>query len=80
MLAPLVVPHARTSPRLAGRTTCLQAELLVVASNNLSGPVFPDAWLQPGALPRLESLELGGNPGLAGSLPANLSWPSLTRL
>ena len=53
---------------------------LRLAGNNLTGPIFPPAWLQPGRLPSLEALDLAGNTGLAGSLPANLSWPSLLSL
>jgi hypothetical protein len=53
---------------------------LRLAGNNLSGPIFPPAWLQPGRLPSFEVLDLAGNAGLVGSLPANLSWPSLRSL
>ena len=53
---------------------------LRLAGNNLSGPIFPPAWLQPGRLPSLEALDLAGNAGLVGSLPASLLWPSLLSL
>lgn len=53
---------------------------LILRNNSLSGPAFPPAWLQPGTLPQLGEYDLSGNPLLAGLLPANLSWPSLSTL
>jgi len=57
-----------------------QVMSLSLRNANLSGPAFPAAWLQPGMLSRLERLQLSGNARLAGTLPANLSWPALNAL
>ena len=56
---------------------CMQPIELLLGNNSLTGPTFPSAWLQPGSMHRLETLHLLGNPGLQGTLPANLSWPLL---
>ena len=58
----------------------VQATRLLLAGNDLSGPAFPASWVQPGALPGLEYLQLSDNPGLVGSLPASLPWPRLIEL
>ena len=60
--------------------TCMQASQLALSRNALTGPAFPPAWLEPGALPRLASLLLAGNPGLTGSLPPGLAWPLFQEL
>jgi hypothetical protein len=54
-----------------------QVTTLFLARNSLTGPAFPPAWLESGALPQLEYLKLGGNTGLAGTLPEQLAWPRL---
>jgi len=59
---------------------CVQLAVLSLANNSLSGPAFPPAWLEPEALPRLIVLDVAGNPGLGGTLPANLSWPFIDAL
>lgn len=51
--------------------------VLSLEGNALSGPAFPPAWLRPGALPRLNRLQLAGNVELGGTLPAGLAWPQL---
>ena len=58
----------------------MQVSTLGLSDNLLTGPAFPAAWTQPGAMAQLYELKLSGNPGLTGSLPANLSWPMLTNL
>ena len=55
----------------------VQVAVLSLCGNKLSGPAFPAAWLQPGAMDALQYLCLSGNPGITGTLPANLSWPML---
>jgi hypothetical protein len=70
----LHVPHPCLLP------SCLQPQLLSLANNSLSGAAFPPAWQRPGAMPDLATLVLSGNAGLAGTLPANLSWPNLKTL
>jgi hypothetical protein len=57
----------------------LQAKNLVLGFNGLAGPAFPPAWLQAGAMPRLEDLALS-HTGLTGTLPTNLTWPNLASL
>lgn len=57
----------------------IQALTIILNGNNLTGPALPDAWLQPGAMSKLLSLDVGSNP-VAGALTANLSWPKLTLL
>ena len=47
------------------------------SNNNLTGPAFPQAWLELGAMADLEFLELSGNPGITGTLPDVLDWPNL---
>jgi hypothetical protein len=61
------------------RPANLQAKNLVLGFNRLVGPAFPPAWLQAGAMPRLEDLALSHN-GLSGTLPTNLTWPYLASL
>jgi hypothetical protein len=51
-----------------------------LASNVLSGPAFPPSWLQPGTFPNLQYLTLAENAGLSGTLPSNLSWPTIKLL
>jgi len=63
----------------AGRPL-LQVRALMLSNNSLSGAAFPPAWLELGALPKLEHLDLSHNRGLSGTLPANLSWPQLETL
>lgn len=58
----------------------VQLETLVLNDNNLTGPAFPPAWLQPGSMRALQTLQLNGNERLAGTLPASLSWPALQTL
>ena len=53
---------------------------LSVRGNRLTGPLFPPAWLAPGAMPHLKFLLLADNPGLTGPLPDRLPWPQLTSL
>ena len=67
---------ATTCPRLRAALH-VQARKLLLGGNALTGPAFPLAWLQPGTLPTLDSLNLTGNPGLAGDLPATFPWPIL---
>jgi len=56
-------------------------EELRLQGNWLTGPLFPDAWLLPGALPDLRLLDLSFNQELrALSLPSMLPWPKLTIL
>lgn len=74
-------PHAcQTLPPATPRLylfVCLQVKRLHLGGNALSASAFPPAWQLPGAMRQLTHLELGGNPGLEGELPANLSWPSI---
>ena len=83
--------HTRTHTRAHTHThTCgrafhppcnaLQVQRLSLASNQLTGPAFPPAWLEPGSLPSLSALFLSGNVGLTGTLPASLPWPNLQSL
>jgi len=58
----------------------LQIGTLGLANNSLTGDAFPSSWLRPGSFPRLAMLDVTGNAGLAGTLPANLSWPALSTL
>lgn len=58
----------------------LQVELLDIGGGHLTGPAFPPAWLEPGAMPALKNLALEGNRNLTGTLPAHLSWPQLETL
>jgi hypothetical protein len=58
----------------------VQAQVVSLANNSLTGPAFPPAWLELGALPGLHFLDVTANGGLAVTLPANLSWPSLRSL
>lgn len=53
----------------------LQAFALSLPNNSLTGPAFPPAWLAPGMLPHMRFFDISGNPGIIGTLPANLSWP-----
>ena len=55
-------------------------EGLQLEGNRLSGPLFPAAWLAPGAMPRLQNVALRGNAALAGPLPDSLPWPRLSGL
>ena len=69
------------SPLLNALPPRLQVlEGLSLRGNQLSGPLFPPAWLAPGAMPHLKFLVLNNNPGLTGPLPDRLPWPELTDL
>lgn len=57
-----------------------QVRTLVLRNNSLAGPAIPPAWLEPGAMSNLEHLDISMNPGLSGTLPANLPWPRLRDL
>lgn len=58
----------------------VQATILRLASNpNISGPAFPAAWIEPGALPRLFEFDLSGC-NITGILPEYLPWPHLKTL
>lgn len=61
-------------------TSIRQVQELQLEDNDLSGPAFPPAWLQPGSLPKLSLLILSDNPGLTGTLPASLPWPTVITL
>lgn len=71
--------HHRRLPRHL-QLWCLQVVRLLLKGNHLSGPAFPATWLMPGALPKLTWFDMQGNSGLTGTLPASLSWPSLSEL
>lgn len=58
----------------------VQATMLTLDGNSLSGPAFPASWLQQGAIPGLKYLLLSNNPGLIGTLPPNLPWPRMIEL
>ena len=62
------------------RVCALQANLLDLTDNLLTGPAFPPAWLAPGALPDLKHLALSGNANLTGTLPANLPGTHISTL
>lgn len=55
-------------------------EGLSLRGNRLSGPLFPPAWLAPGAMPHAKYFSLGNNTALAGPLPAVMPWPQLASL
>lgn len=58
-----------------------QVELVVLSSNpRLSGPAFPPAWLEDGAMRQLVELSVSLNPLLTGALPPSLSWPRIHSL
>lgn len=69
------------NPACTPLPACLQSvQALRVGHNRaLSGPAFPPAWLRPGALQHLEDFRAQFTP-LAGTLPANLSWPRITSM
>ena len=46
---------------------------LVLSNNSLTGPAFPPAWLELGAMAGLRELQLKDAAGLTGTLPSNLS-------
>ena len=59
----------------------MQIEFLELNNNLLTGPAFPTAWTLHGALSGMVMLDVSGNRGLTGTLPADMSfWPSLTGL
>lgn len=57
----------------------MQATLLSLAGNALTGPAFPPAWLERGSLRSLEHFLVGGT-ALTGTLPPGLAWPKLQQL
>ena len=57
-----------------------RVQTILLHKNLLTGLAFPPAWAMPGALPSLMLLDISDNSGLAGTLPADLSWPSLKYL
>lgn len=60
----------------------MQVERLFLFDNVLSGSGFPAAWLRLGAFPKLQAFAVNGNPGLTGTIPANLTlaWSHLSSL
>ena len=58
----------------------LQATDIMLENNTLTGPAFPPGWLLPGAMPGLKVFSVQDNPGLTGTLPANLNWTLLSDL
>jgi len=54
-------------------------EELRLNANQLTGTLFPEAWLLPGALPRLQTLDVKNN-RFTGTLPPSLAWPSIRSL
>jgi hypothetical protein len=52
----------------------------VLSNNSLTGPAFPPAWLELGAMAGLRELRLKNAAGLTGTLPFNLPWPNLKLL
>jgi hypothetical protein len=58
-----------------------QLTTLLLSSNALTGPALPPAWQREGALiDWATDLELAGNRGLTGTLPAKLPWTVLNIL
>lgn len=72
--------HPTAQPCHGCATPCpAQAVHINLEDNQLTGPAFPAAWLERGAMPNLSSLMLSSN-RLSGSLPPHLSWPNLAQL
>lgn len=72
--------HMMPCATACGGTRLLQVKSLALGNNSLSGAAFPASWLEAGALPKLERLDLSYNRALNGTLPANLSCPHLEML
>lgn len=74
--------HAATPPRPAAACSHTQSGIreMHLASNQLTGPAFPPAWLAPSSTLDLSFLSLEGNQGLVGTLPASLNWSRLAVL
>jgi hypothetical protein len=58
----------------------VQVQRLTLTSNQLTGPAFPPAWLEPGSLTSLTALFLSGNAALSGTLPPSMPWLNLQSL
>jgi len=58
----------------------VQLKVLHLHGNDLEGPALPPSWLEPGAMQRLEDLDVGRNPRLNGTLPSTLPWPKMQLL
>ena len=70
------VPASRFD--LSGMFLSLQVNSILLKDNMLTGPAFPPAWMFPRAMLYLAVLDVSGNKGLTGTLPAEWSfWPSV---
>ena len=70
----VVLADISSEPEMTNLTLFFQVKSVLLKDNLLTGPAFPPTWLPPRAMPYLEILDVSGNRGLTGTLPAERSF------